>query len=250
MYILNLGLNSRRKWASCLVELYFAADDMSFLCHLIAMNDCFTGIIYLIFFSPLPRDWPSNVFNHCCYSINGRNGGAWRLVRRVRDNVFVGRSTTRMSRKCGECGVSQEEDQILLHEPVREVPRPRTKALETHAADHQDCNNYYPGSTLRCDGNAYRFMRSVAILLTVSFPTTPLPHPTNQLVSFGLSNQMVVKFKEENLMTFKHLFLKDYVDGEMETYALYRQSDVYDHVYYIIKQVTVFSSPASSFFLI
>lgn len=60
---------------------------------------------------------------------------------------------------------------------------------------------------------------------------------------------MVVKFKEENLMTFKHLFLKDYVDGEMETYALYRQSDVYDHVYYIIKQVTGFSFPAPSFFI-
>lgn len=51
---------------------------------------------------------------------------------------------------------------------------------------------------------------------------------------------MVVKFKEENLMTFKHLFLKDYVDGEMETYALYRQSDVYDHVYYVIEQVVDF----------
>ncbi|KAM4629212.1 mucolipin-3 [Polymixia lowei] len=59
---------------------------------------------------------------------------------------------------------------------------------------------------------------------------------TIQLVSFGLSNQMVVTFKEENLMTFKHLFLKDYVDGSMDTYALYRQTDVYDHISYIIKQ--------------
>lgn len=63
------------------------------------------------------------------------------------------------------------------------------------------------------------------------------PH---QLVSFGLSNQMVVKFKEENLMTFKHLFLKDYVDGEMSRYAVYRQDDLYDHVHYIIQQVTEF----------
>ncbi|XP_072244881.1 mucolipin-3 [Leuresthes tenuis] len=59
---------------------------------------------------------------------------------------------------------------------------------------------------------------------------------TIQLVSFGLSNQMVVTFKEENLMTFKHLFLKDYVDGGMDTYAVYRQADVYDHIEYIITQ--------------
>lgn len=62
--------------------------------------------------------------------------------------------------------------------------------------------------------------------------------PSSQLVSFGLSNQMVVTFKEENLMTFKHLFLKDYVDGGMDTYAVYRQADVYDHIDYIIEQVT------------
>ncbi|GCB79935.1 hypothetical protein scyTo_0019630 [Scyliorhinus torazame] len=36
---------------------------------------------------------------------------------------------------------------------------------------------------------------------------------TAQLILFGLSNQMVVDFTEENTMTFKHLFLKDYVDG-------------------------------------
>ncbi|MEQ2272360.1 hypothetical protein XENORESO_020157, partial [Xenotaenia resolanae] len=59
---------------------------------------------------------------------------------------------------------------------------------------------------------------------------------TIQLVSFGLSNQMVVTFKEENLMTFKHLFLKDYADGDMDTYAVYRQADVYDHIEYIILQ--------------
>ncbi|KAK5869586.1 hypothetical protein PBY51_024291 [Eleginops maclovinus] len=59
---------------------------------------------------------------------------------------------------------------------------------------------------------------------------------TIQLVSFGLSNQMVVTFKEENLMTFKHLFLKDYADGGMDTYAVYKQADVYDHIDYIIKQ--------------
>lgn len=48
---------------------------------------------------------------------------------------------------------------------------------------------------------------------------------------------MVVTFKEENLMAFKHLFLKDYADGGMDSYAVYRQVDVYDHIDYIIKQV-------------
>ncbi|TNN38213.1 Mucolipin-3 [Liparis tanakae] len=62
---------------------------------------------------------------------------------------------------------------------------------------------------------------------------------TIQLVSFGLSNQMVVMFKEENLITFKHLFLKDYDDdGGMENYAVYSQPDVYDHIDYILKQAT------------
>uniref|UniRef100_A0A8C5GKV5 Mucolipin-3-like n=1 Tax=Gouania willdenowi TaxID=441366 RepID=A0A8C5GKV5_GOUWI len=59
---------------------------------------------------------------------------------------------------------------------------------------------------------------------------------TIQLVLFGLSNQMVVTFKEQSLTTFRHLFLKDYVDGGMDTYAVYRQADVYDHIYYIIEQ--------------
>uniref|UniRef100_H3DL48 Mucolipin TRP cation channel 3 n=1 Tax=Tetraodon nigroviridis TaxID=99883 RepID=H3DL48_TETNG len=59
---------------------------------------------------------------------------------------------------------------------------------------------------------------------------------TVQLVSFGLSNQMVVTFKEENLMTFKHLFLKNYADGDAESYAVYRKTDVYESLSYIIEQ--------------
>ncbi|XP_006634884.3 mucolipin-3 isoform X1 [Lepisosteus oculatus] len=59
---------------------------------------------------------------------------------------------------------------------------------------------------------------------------------TIQLVSFGLSNQMVVAFKEENLMAFKHLFLKGYSDRPDETYAVYTQSEVYDHIYFAVNQ--------------
>lgn len=50
---------------------------------------------------------------------------------------------------------------------------------------------------------------------------------------------MVVTFKEENLLTFKHLFLKDFTDADTDTYAVYRQADVYDHMSYIVEQVSV-----------
>ena len=59
-----------------------------------------------------------------------------------------------------------------------------------------------------------------------------------QLVSFGLSNQMVVAFKEENLISFKHLFLKGYNDQNSGTYSVYTQTDVYEHIYFIIDQVS------------
>uniref|UniRef100_A0A3P8UH12 Mucolipin TRP cation channel 3 n=1 Tax=Amphiprion percula TaxID=161767 RepID=A0A3P8UH12_AMPPE len=61
---------------------------------------------------------------------------------------------------------------------------------------------------------------------------------TVQLVSFGLSNQMMVTFKDENLMTFRHLFLKEYKDPRLGSYALYTKADVYDHIYYIINRYT------------
>lgn len=59
-------------------------------------------------------------------------------------------------------------------------------------------------------------------------------------MSFGLSNEMMVTFKEENLMTFRHLFLKGYKDHRLGSYALYTKADVYDHIYYIIDKVPTF----------
>ncbi|XP_071360924.1 mucolipin-1a isoform X1 [Trachinotus anak] len=59
---------------------------------------------------------------------------------------------------------------------------------------------------------------------------------TAQLVLFGLSNQVVVTFKEENTMTFKHLFLKDYDESSDDSCAVYTQSDVYDHIFYAVEQ--------------
>ena len=58
-----------------------------------------------------------------------------------------------------------------------------------------------------------------------------------QLILFGLSNQMVVTFKEENTIAFKHLFLKDYVDGADDSYAVYTQRDLYDRMFYAMEKV-------------
>ncbi|XP_054663967.1 mucolipin-1 [Grus americana] len=59
---------------------------------------------------------------------------------------------------------------------------------------------------------------------------------TVQLILFGLSNQMVVTFKEENTIAFKHLFLKDYVDGADDSYAVYTQHDLYDRMFYAVEK--------------
>ncbi len=48
---------------------------------------------------------------------------------------------------------------------------------------------------------------------------------------------MVVTFKEENTIAFKHLFLKDYVDGADDSYAVYTQHDLYDRVFYAVDKV-------------
>uniref|UniRef100_A0A1A8LWS4 Mucolipin 1 n=3 Tax=Nothobranchius TaxID=28779 RepID=A0A1A8LWS4_9TELE len=62
---------------------------------------------------------------------------------------------------------------------------------------------------------------------------------TAQLVLFGLSNQVVVTFKEENTMTFKRLFLKDYDEPSGASFAVYTQQDVYDHIYYAVEKYLI-----------
>ncbi|XP_062295235.1 mucolipin-1b isoform X1 [Scomber scombrus] len=57
---------------------------------------------------------------------------------------------------------------------------------------------------------------------------------TVQLVLFGLSNQMVVTFKEENTAAFKHLFLKDYRDNVPQ--AVHTQEELYSHINFAIEQ--------------
>ncbi|XP_051573455.1 mucolipin-1b [Myxocyprinus asiaticus] len=59
---------------------------------------------------------------------------------------------------------------------------------------------------------------------------------TVQLVMFGLSNQMVVAFKEENTNSFKHLFLRNYLDGSEEPMCVHTQKAVHEHIEYAIDQ--------------
>ncbi|KAM4530546.1 mucolipin-1b [Odontesthes bonariensis] len=57
---------------------------------------------------------------------------------------------------------------------------------------------------------------------------------TVQLVLFGLSNQMVVTFKEENTAAFKHLFLKGYQDNAAQ--AVHTQAELYSRIHFAIQQ--------------
>ncbi|CAD7683082.1 unnamed protein product [Nyctereutes procyonoides] len=61
---------------------------------------------------------------------------------------------------------------------------------------------------------------------------------TTQLVRFGLSNQMVVAFKEENTVAFKHLFLKGYSGMDEDDYScsVYTQEDAYESIFFAINQ--------------
>uniref|UniRef100_A0A665WJJ0 Uncharacterized protein n=1 Tax=Echeneis naucrates TaxID=173247 RepID=A0A665WJJ0_ECHNA len=61
---------------------------------------------------------------------------------------------------------------------------------------------------------------------------------TTQLILFGLNNQLVVSYKEENTMALKNLFLKGYggVDEDDYCVAVYTQHDVYESLFYVLDQ--------------
>lgn len=61
---------------------------------------------------------------------------------------------------------------------------------------------------------------------------------TTQLILFGLNNQLVVSYKEENTMALKNLFLKNYsgVDEDDYSVAVYTQHDVYESLFYVLDQ--------------
>ncbi|XP_050016178.1 mucolipin-2 [Alexandromys fortis] len=61
---------------------------------------------------------------------------------------------------------------------------------------------------------------------------------TTQLVRFGLGNQLVVAFKEDNTLAFKHLFLKGFsgVDEDDYSCSVYTQEDAYESIFFAMKQ--------------
>ncbi|XP_008824464.2 mucolipin-2 isoform X1 [Nannospalax galili] len=61
---------------------------------------------------------------------------------------------------------------------------------------------------------------------------------TTQLVGFGLGNQLVVAFKDDNTAAFKHLFLKGYrgVDEDGYSCSVYTQEDTYESIFFTINQ--------------
>ncbi|KAK0143385.1 Mucolipin-2 [Merluccius polli] len=63
---------------------------------------------------------------------------------------------------------------------------------------------------------------------------------TTQLILFGLNNQLVVAYKEENRMALKNLFLKDYsgVDEDDYSIAVYTQQGVYDALFHVLDQAS------------
>ncbi|XP_010604012.1 mucolipin-1 [Fukomys damarensis] len=59
---------------------------------------------------------------------------------------------------------------------------------------------------------------------------------TVQLILFGLSNQLVVTFREENTIAFRHLFLLGYSDGADDTLAAYTRDQLYQAIFYAVDQ--------------
>lgn len=98
--------------------------------------------------------------------------------------------------------------------------------METDAADPKNCSHHCSGMEGNTDSPiTYSQMEHVCLTFV------------SQLVSFGLSNEMMVTFKDDNLVSFRHLFLKGYKDHRQGSYALYTKSAVYDHIHFIIHKV-------------
>ncbi|OWK49766.1 Mucolipin-3, partial [Lonchura striata] len=70
---------------------------------------------------------------------------------------------------------------------------------------------------------------SVTVVEVVAFVPT-------QLILFRLSNQLVVAFKEDNMVAFKHLFPKGYKDGTNDTQAIYTHGSFLEHLAFVLKK--------------
>ncbi|KAM4754576.1 LOW QUALITY PROTEIN: mucolipin-1 [Cyanocitta cristata] len=83
-----------------------------------------------------------------------------------------------------------------------------------------------------CDKYRARGRRPVKLALQLA----KIVLVTVQLILFGLSNQLVVAFKEDNTVAFKHLFLKGYEDGADDTHAVYTRGDLLGHLAYALEK--------------
>ncbi|KAF5894713.1 mucolipin-2-like isoform X1, partial [Clarias magur] len=103
------------------------------------------------------------------------------------------------------------------------------RTLEENLRD--DLNYYFMSP---CE--KYRARRQLPWKLTVQI--LKIAMITTQLILFGLNNQLVVTYKEENLLAFKNLFLKSYsgVDDDDYSVAVYTKQSVFDHLHFIIDQ--------------
>ncbi|XP_064258156.1 mucolipin-1 isoform X3 [Passer domesticus] len=83
-----------------------------------------------------------------------------------------------------------------------------------------------------CDKYRARGRRPVKLALQLA----KIVLVTVQLILFGLSNQLVVAFKEDNTVAFKHLFLKGYEDGADDTQAVYTRGDLLEHLAFVLEK--------------
>ncbi|NXK70479.1 MCLN1 protein, partial [Sylvietta virens] len=60
-----------------------------------------------------------------------------------------------------------------------------------------------------------------------------------QLILFRLRNQLVVAFKGDNIVTFKHLFLTSYEDSTDDTQAIYTCRDLLEHLAFVLEKYLV-----------
>ncbi|NXI18658.1 MCLN1 protein, partial [Irena cyanogastra] len=57
-----------------------------------------------------------------------------------------------------------------------------------------------------------------------------------KLILFRLNNQLVVAFKKDNRVAFKHLFPKGYEDGTDDIQAIYARGDLLEHLAIVLKK--------------
>ncbi|KAF7660020.1 hypothetical protein LDENG_00290020 [Lucifuga dentata] len=148
------------------------------------------------------------------------------------------RSSPASSSLCGTCWQMEDVESLLAVRSEEGMPKSRCRwsndpqqSPESNVVEHFRRRLKYffmnPCEKYRARGRKpWKLMLQIIKIAII----------TAQLVSFGLSNEMMVTFKDENLMTFKHLFLKGYQNRKQESFALYTKTDVYDHIYYVINR--------------